>query len=63
MKRIVNASQKFSLLMFKHEDVVNEAFQGDASNENFDFIEVANGCDKMFQESNMLPFKEVNKMW
>ena len=30
MKRIVNASQNFALLMFKHEDVMNEAFQSDA---------------------------------
>ena len=48
MKRIVNASQNFSLLMFKHQDVMNEVFQGDASNENSEFIEVANFCDKMF---------------
>ena len=48
MKRIVNSVQKHYLLMFKHEDVVNEAFQGDASNENYDFIKVANGCEKMF---------------
>ena len=48
MKRIVNASQNFALLMFKHQDVMNEAFQGDASNENSDFIEVANGCNKLF---------------
>ena len=27
MKRIVNASKKFSLLMFKHKDVANEDFQ------------------------------------
>ena len=58
MKRIMNASQKFALLMIKHQDVVNEAFQGDSSNENYDLIEVYNGCDKMFQESNMLPFKK-----
>lgn len=48
MKRIVNASQNFALLMFKHQDVVNEGFQGDASNENSDSIKVGNGCDKMF---------------
>ena len=54
MKRIVNASQNYALLMFKHEDVVNEEFQGNASNENSDFIEVSNGYDNIFQESNVL---------
>ena len=43
--------------MFKHEYVVNEAFQGDASNVKSDFIEVVNSCDKMFQEYNMFPSK------
>lgn len=57
MKRIMNASQNFTLLMFKHRDAVNQAFQGDASNEQFDFIEVANDCNKFFQGSNMLPPK------
>lgn len=54
MKKIVNASQNFSLLMFKHQDVVNEAFQGNASKEKYDFIEADNGCDKLFQGFNML---------
>lgn len=57
MKRIVNASQNFALLIFKHQVVVNEAFQGNASNEKFDFIKVANGCNKLFQSSNMFPPK------
>ena len=56
MKRIVNARQKISL-MFKHNDVLNETFQEDASNEQEDFIEVANVSNKMFQGSNMLPLK------
>ena len=48
MKRIVNASQNFDLLISKHEDVVNEDFQGDASNLKLDFIDVGNNFDNMF---------------
>lgn len=48
MKRIVNASENFALLLFKYKDVVNEAFQGDTSNVKSDFIDVGNGCDKMY---------------
>ena len=57
MKRIVNASQNLALLMFNHSDVLNDTFQKDASNEQDDFIKVANVCNKMFQGSNMLPLK------
>ena len=32
MKRIVNASQNLALLMFKHNEVLNETLQIDASN-------------------------------
>ena len=47
-KRIVNASQNSALLMFKHSDVLNETFQEDASNEQYDFIKVSNICNNMF---------------
>jgi len=58
MKRIVNASQNFAILMIKHEDVEeSKAFQGYESSLKSDFIEVSNSCDKMFQESNKLPPK------
>lgn len=57
MKRIVPASQNFPLLMFKHKDDLNEAFQGDASNQQFDFIEVSNYCNTLFQGSKMFPSK------
>ena len=58
MKKIVNASQNFALLMFKHK-VVEEpkVFQGYESILKYNFIEVSNSCDKMFQESNMFPSK------
>ena len=36
---------------------MNETFQGNASNEKYDFIDVANSSYKMFQESNMFPPK------
>ena len=49
MKRIVNASQKFALLMFMQKDVEEtKGFQGYESSLKSDFIEVANPCDKMF---------------
>lgn len=58
IKRIVNASQNFAFLMIKHEDVEeSKAFQGYESSLKSDFIDVSNSCDKMFQESNMLPPK------
>ena len=57
MKRIMNASQNFSLLMFKHNDVLNETFQEDEPNEKYDFIEVYNVCNKMLHGSNMFPLK------
>ena len=44
LKRTVNASQNSALLMFKHKDVVNEAFQGDASNVKYNFIDYDNWC-------------------
>ena len=58
MKMFVNASQNFTLLMIKHKYVdESEAFQGYESSLKSNFIEVANPCVKMFQESNMLPPK------
>ena len=48
MKRIVNASRNFTLLTIKHRDVLNQTFQKDASNEQFDFIKVAYACNDMF---------------
>ena len=48
---------RIALLMFKHNVVVNEAFQGYESSFKYDCIEVSNSCDKMFQESNMFPPK------
>lgn len=54
MKRIVNASHNFALLMFKHRDVDEpKAFQGYESSLKYDFIEASNSSDKMFQESNV----------
>ena len=47
--------------MFKHNDVLNEIFQKYASNEQVDLIEVANSCNNMFQESNMLALKGGKK--
>ena len=43
MKRIVNASKTFTLLMINHRDVLNENFQKYASNE-----EVSYSCNKIF---------------
>ena len=44
--------------MFKHKYVEEtKAFQGYESSLKSNFIEVANPCDKMFQESNMFPPK------
>ena len=58
MKRIVNVSQNFALLMIKHECVEeSKDFQGNDSSLKSDFIVVSNSCDKMFQNSNMFPPK------
>ena len=62
MKRIVDASQNLTLLMIKHRDVLNQTFQKDASNEQFDFIKVYYACNEMFQDSNKFPLKGGNKM-
>ena len=43
--------------MIKHRDVLNDAFQKEASNEQVDFIKVAYVCNEMSQDSNILPLK------
>ena len=48
----MNASQNLTLLMIKHRDVLNQAFQKGALNEKVDFIEVDYACNEMFQDSN-----------
>ena len=49
MKRIVNSSHNFALLMFKHKYFEeNKSFQGYESSLKSDFIEVSNPCDNMF---------------
>ena len=50
MKIIVNESQNLNFLMIKHRDVLNEAFQKDASNEQVDFIKFSCACNEMFQD-------------
>ena len=62
MKRIVNASQNFAMLMFKHNNVANEAFQGDESNVKSDFIDVANDVIRCFRSLTFFLHKEVNKI-
>jgi len=48
-KRIVNTSQNFALLMFKHKDVEEtKYFQGCESSLKSDFIGVSNSYDKIF---------------
>lgn len=49
MKRFVNASHNFTLLIIKHKDVDEyEAFQECDARLKFDLVEVVNTCDKMF---------------
>ena len=49
MKRIVNASHNFALLMFKDKDAKeSKALQGYESSLKYYFIDVVNPCDKMF---------------
>ena len=50
MKRIMNASQNFTLLMMKQRDVSNQKFQKNSY-----------ACNEMFQYSNRLPLKEGEK--
>jgi hypothetical protein len=58
MKRLVNASKNFVLLMIKPKnDVENEAFQGCDSKLKSNLFEVVNQYDDMFKEPKGLPPK------
>jgi hypothetical protein len=58
MKRLVNASKNFVLLMIKPKDnVEKETFQGCDEKLKSDLYEVVNQYDKMFQEPKGLPPK------
>jgi hypothetical protein len=58
MKRLVNASKNFVLLMIKpKEDIETEAFQGCDTKLKSDLYEVVNQYDEMFKEPKGLPPK------
>jgi hypothetical protein len=58
MKRLVNASKNFVLLMIKPKDnVEKEAFQGCDAKLKFDLYKVVNQYDEMFQEPKGLSSK------
>jgi len=58
MKRLVNSSKNFVLLMIKpRNDVDNEAFKGCGSNFKSKLVDVVNQYDEVFQESKGLPPK------
>ena len=58
MKRLINSSKNFVLVMFKKKnDVENEAFQGCDSRLKYDLVEVVNQYDEMFQEPKEFPPK------
>jgi hypothetical protein len=58
MKRLVNASKNFVLLMIKPKnDVENEAFQGCDTKLKSNLFEVVNQSDDMFKEPKGLPLK------
>jgi hypothetical protein len=58
MKRLVNASKYFVLLMIKpKDDVENEAFQGCDTKLKSDLYEVVTQYDEMFKEPKGLPPK------
>jgi hypothetical protein len=58
MKRLVNASKNFVLLMIKpKDDVENEAFQGCDTKLKSDLFEVVTQYDEMFKEPKGLPPK------
>ena len=58
MKRLVNSSKNFVLLMIKPKDNVdNEAFKGYDSNLKFELVYVVNQYDEMFQKQKGLPPK------
>ena len=58
MKRLVNASKSFALLIIKpKENVENEALQGCDAKLKSDLYEVFNTYDEIFQEPKGLPPK------
>jgi hypothetical protein len=58
MKRLVNASKNFVLLMIKPKDnVEKEVFQGCDANLKSDLYEVVNQYDEMFRKPKVLPPK------
>jgi hypothetical protein len=58
MKRLVNASKNFVLLMIKpKDDIENEAFQGCDTKLKSNLFEVVNQYDEMFKEPKGLPPK------
>ena len=58
IKRLVNASKNFVLLMSKPKDVIeSEAFQGYDSKLTHNLVEIFKTYDKMFQEAEGLPPK------
>jgi hypothetical protein len=58
MKRLVNSSKNFVLLMIKlKNDIKNEAFQGCDTSLKSDLYEVVNQYDEMFKEPKGLPPK------
>jgi hypothetical protein len=58
MKRLVNASKNFVLLMIKpKDDIENEVFQGCDTKLKSDLYEVVNQYDEMFKEPKGLPPK------
>ena len=58
MKRPVNYSKNFVLLMIKpNNDVENEACQGCDTKLKYDLVEVVNQYDEMFQEPKGFPPK------
>jgi hypothetical protein len=58
MKRLVNASKNFVLLMIEPKnDIENEALQGCDTKLKSDLYEVVNQFDEMFKEPKVLPPK------
>jgi len=58
MKRLVNSSKNFVLLMIKPKnDVDNEAFKGCDSNLKAELVDIVSQYDEMFQEPKGLPPK------
>jgi hypothetical protein len=58
MKKLVNASKNFVLLMIKpKEDIENEAFKGCDTKLKSDLYKIVNQYDEMFKEPKGLPLK------